>query len=271
MRSGGIQNCHPRPSLSCSELTVARFHCRTVAAPFMRSSCLLRHSPDVRILVVEDEPRMAALLRRGLERRRHAIDLAATGADARWMAQAVTYKAIVLDVMLPDADGFEVCAALRAAEIWTPVLMLTARDAVEDRVAGLDAGADDYLLKPFSFAELEARLRAIVRRGHSERPSVLVAGDLRLDPASRRVTRGNVEIELSPKEFDLLELLIRRAGEAVSRYELLEHAWDFAYDNRSNVIDAHVRRLRKKIDRPFGSQSLETVRGVGYRLREDGS
>jgi two-component system, OmpR family, response regulator len=225
----------------------------------------------MRILVVEDEPRMAAMIRRGLERRGHTTDLAATGEDARWMAQAVTYEAIVLDVMLPDADGFEVCAALRAAEVWTPVLMLTARDAVEDRVAGLDAGADDYLLKPFSFAELEARLRALLRRGAVERPSVLVAGDLRLDPATRRVTRGSAEIELSPKEFDLLELLFRRAGQAVSRYELLEHAWDFTYDNRSNVIDVHLRRLRGKIDRPFGRRSLETVRGVGYRLREDGS
>jgi two-component system, OmpR family, response regulator len=225
----------------------------------------------MRILVVEDEPRMAVMIRRGLERRGHATDLAATGEDARWMAQAVNYEAIVLDVMLPDADGFEVCAALRAAEVWTPVLMLTARDAVEDRVAGLDAGADDYLLKPFSFAELEARLRALLRRAAAERPSVLAAGNLRLDPATRRVTRGRVEIELSPKEFDLLELLLRRAGQAVSRYELLEHAWDFTYDNRSNVIDVHLHRLREKIDRPFGRRSLETVRGVGYRLREDGS
>ncbi len=214
---------------------------------------------------------MTALLGRGLERRGHAVDFATTGADARWMAEAVTYEAIVLDVMLPDGDGFGVCAAFRAAEIWTPVLMLTARDAVEDRVAGLDAGADDYLLKPFSFAELEARLRALVRRGRPERPPVLAAGDLRLDPAARRVSRGGVEIELSRKEFDLLELLLRRAGEAVSRYELLEHGWDFAYDNRSNVIDVHVKRLREKIDRPFGRRSLETVRGVGYRLREDGA
>jgi two-component system, OmpR family, response regulator len=224
----------------------------------------------MRILVVEDDPRMAALLRRGLDRRGHATDLAATGAEALWMAQSVGYEAIVLDVMLPDQDGFDVCAGLRAAEVWVPVLMLTARDAVEDRVAGLDAGADDYLLKPFSFAELEARLRALVRRGAPERPPVLAAGDLRLDPAARRVTRAGVEIELSPKEFDLLELLLRRAGQAVSRYELLEHGWDFAYDNRSNVIDVHVRRLRDKIDRPFKRRSVETIRGVGYRLREDG-
>ena len=227
----------------------------------MRWSSCAGTVQDMRILVVEDEPRMAAMIRRGLEQRGHATDLAATGEDARWMAQAVAYEAIVLDVMLPDADGFEVCAALRAAEVWTPMLMLTARDAVED----------DYLLKPFSFAELEARLRALLRRGAAERPSVLAAGDLRLDPAARRVSRGGVEIELSPKEFDLLELLLRRAGQAVSRYELLEHGWDFTYDNRSNVIDVHLRRLRGKIDRPFGRRSLETVRGVGYRLREDGS
>ncbi len=213
---------------------------------------------------------MAELLRRGLERRGHATDLATTGEDAGWMAQSVGYEAIVLDVTLPDLDGFEVCSRLRAQEVWTPVLMLTARDAIEDRVAGLDSGADDYLLKPFSFSELEARLRALVRRGAGERPPVLVAGDLRVDPASRRVTRGGVDVELSRKEYDLLELLIRRKGEAVSRYELLEHGWDFAYDNRSNVIDVHVRRLRVKIDRPFGRRSLETVRGIGYRLREDG-
>jgi two-component system, OmpR family, response regulator len=224
----------------------------------------------MRVLVVEDEPRMAALLRRGLERRGHATDLATTGEEAAWMARSVGYEAIVLDVMLPDLDGFEVCGRLRAAEVWTPVLMLTARDAVEDRVTGLDSGADDYLLKPFSFSELEARLRALVRRGAGERPPVHVAGDLRVDPASRRVTRSGVEVELSRKEYDLLELLIRRKGEAVSRYELLEHGWDFAYDNRSNVIDVHVRRLRGKIDRPFGRRSLETVRGIGYRLREDG-
>ena len=225
----------------------------------------------MRILVVEDEPRMAALLRRGLERRGHAIDVAATARETRWRAQSTGYEAIVLDVMLPDADGFRVCADLRRAEVWTPVLMLTARDAIEDRVAGLDAGADDYLLKPFSFAELEARLRALFRRGSVERPAVLQAGDLRLDPAARRVSRGTIEIGLSPKEFDLLELLFRRTGQAISRFELLEHGWDFAYDNRSNVIDVHMRRLREKVDRPFGRQSIETVRGIGYRLREDGS
>ena len=213
---------------------------------------------------------MAALLERGLRRRGHAVDVVTCGDDAVWRAAAAVYEALILDVMLPGADGFAVCTELRRRELWVPVLMLTARDGVADRVAGLDAGADDYLLKPFSFAELDARLRALVRRGGRERPSVQEAGDLRLDPAARRAWRGGVELELSPKEFALLELLLRRRGDAVSRYELLEHAWDFAYDNRSNVIDVHVRRLRAKIDRPFGRASLETVRGIGYRIREDG-
>jgi len=224
----------------------------------------------MRILVVEDESKMAGLLERGLSRRGHAVDVVANGEDALWKATAVEYEAVVLDVMLPGLDGFATCAELRRRRVWAPVLMLTARDAVADRVSGLDAGADDYLLKPFSFAELEARLRALVRRGARERPAVLEAGHLRLDPAARSAWRGTVELELSPKEFAILELLLQRAGEAVSRYELLEHAWDFAYDNRSNVVDVHVRRLREKIDRPFRRSSLETVRGVGYRMREDG-
>ena len=210
---------------------------------------------------------MASLIRRGLLHEGLSADVAGTGDEALWMAQAHDYDVIVLDVGLPSIDGFETCRLLRSSGVWAPVLMLTARDAVEDRVAGLDSGADDYLVKPFAFAELLARLRALVRRGDSERPSVLKVGDLRLDPATRVVTRGQVEIALSAKEFALLETFMRRPGEVLSRLHLLEHAWDFAYDNRSNVVDVFIRRLRGKIDEPFGRKSLETVRGAGYRLR----
>jgi two-component system, OmpR family, response regulator len=220
----------------------------------------------MRILVVEDEPKMAALVRRGLIEEGHAADVAGRGEDAVWMAEAHAYDAIVLDVMLPGMSGYDACRRLRGAGVWTPVLMLTARDAVEDRVAGLDAGADDYLTKPFSLAELFARLRALIRRGDVERPTELVVGDLRLDPASRRVWRGQTEVQLSPKEFALLETFMRRPGQVLSRLQLLEHAWDFAYENRSNVVDVYVRYLREKLDRPFARNSLETVRGAGYRL-----
>ncbi len=213
---------------------------------------------------------MAALLRRGLQEEGLAVDVAGRGEEALWIAEATEYDALVLDVMLPGIDGFETCRRLREGGVWTPVLMLTARDAVEDRVAGLDGGADDYLTKPFSFSELLARLRALVRRGSPERPSALKVGDLRLDPATRRVKRGEAEIELSPREFSLLETFMRHPGEVLSRFQLLERAWDFEYENRSNVIDVYMRYLREKIDRPFGVESLETVRGVGYRLREDG-
>jgi two-component system, OmpR family, response regulator len=224
---------------------------------------------SMRILVVEDSLKMATLLRRGLAEEGHAADVASSGTDAVWMAQAVEYDAIVLDLMLPGIDGFEVCRRIRREGVWAPVLMLTARDAVEDRVAGLDAGADDYLPKPFSFAELLARLRALVRRGAGERPAVLEVGDLRLDPATRQAWRGESEVHLSAKEFALLETFMRRPGQVLSRYQLLEHAWDYAYENRSNVVDVYVRYLRGKIDRPFGRESLQTVRGVGYRLRKD--
>jgi len=224
----------------------------------------------MRILIVEDEPKLARLLARGLDEEGHAVDVAATGEDALWMAGAAPYDAIVLDVMLPGLDGFGVCRALRERKVWTPVLMLTARDAVEDRIQGLDSGADDYLLKPFAFTELLARLRALVRRGHTERPTQLEAGDLRLDPATRRVWRADTEIELSAKEFALLEVFLRHAGEVLSRVQLLDGAWDMAFESRSNVIDVYVRYLREKVDRPFGRRALETVRGVGYRLREDG-
>jgi two-component system OmpR family response regulator len=224
----------------------------------------------VRILVVEDELKMAGLLRRGLLEEGHAVDVAPTGDDALWMARAIPYDAIVLDLMLPGVDGVEVCRRMREAGVWSPVLMLTARDAVEDRVAGLDAGADDYLPKPFSFAELLARLRAVVRRGTQERPVALEVEGLRLDPATRRVSRDGVEISLSAKEFGLLETFMRRPGRVLTRDELLEHAWDYAYEPRSNVVDVYVRYLREKVDRPFGLDSIETVRGIGYRLRAGG-
>lgn len=218
----------------------------------------------MRVLIVEDDLRMASLVRRGLTREGLAADVAATGEDALWMAEAHDYDAVVLDVMLPGIDGFETGRRLRAKGNWVPVIMLTARDSVADRVEGLDAGADDYLVKPFAFAELLARLRALVRRGDQERPAVLAVGELRLDPATRRAWRGDDEIRLSAKEFSLLETFMRRPGEVLSRLHLLEHAWDFAYENRSNIVDVYVRRLRQKI----GGPALETVRGAGYRLRD---
>ncbi len=224
----------------------------------------------MRVLVVEDEVKLAALIGRGLREEGLAGDVATRGEDALWMAGATSYDAIVLDVMLPGIDGFETCRRLREDGVWAPVLMLTARGSVEDRVAGLDGGADDYLTKPFSFVELLARIRALVRRGPVERPAVLDAGDLRLDPAARRVWRGDTEIDLSAKEFSLLETFMRRPDEVLSRFELLEHAWDFEYENRSNVIDVYVRYLRDKVDRPFGREAIETVRGAGYRLSADG-
>src|SRR5467141_760625 len=223
----------------------------------------------MKVLVVEDELKMASLLLRGFRSNGHAADVARTGEDALWMSSAATYDAIVLDVMLPGMDGFETLATHRREGRWTPVLMLTARDAVEDRIAGLDVGADDYLTKPFSFAELLARLRAIVRRGELERPTILEVGDLRLDPATRQVWRGPSEIELTGKEFALLEAFMRRPGDVLSRDQLLEQAWDLGYDNRSNVIAVYVNYLRDKIDRPFGANSIETVRGSGYRLRRE--
>jgi two-component system OmpR family response regulator len=224
----------------------------------------------VRVLIVEDEVKMAALIRRGLRSDGVAADVAVRGEDALWMAGSTEYDVIVLDVMLPGIDGFETCRRLRGEAVWAPVLMLTARDSVEDRVQGLDLGADDYLTKPFSFAELSARLRALARRGPIERAAVLAVGDLHLDPASRRVWRGDEDISLSAKEYALLEAFMRRPGHVLDRYQLLEQAWDYEYENRSNVIDVYVRYLREKIDRPFGVKSIETVRGAGYRLRADG-
>lgn len=218
--------------------------------------------------MVEDEKKLGELLGRGLREEGYAADVADQGEAALWMARAVEYDAIVLDVMLPGIDGFDVCSRLRRDGVWTPVLMLTARDAVEDRVSGLDTGADDYLTKPFSFEELLARIRALTRRVPAERPAVLEVGDLRLDPAAHRVWRGDQELGLSAKEFALLEVFMRRAGDALTRTQLLDGAWDHAFESRSNVVDVYVRYLRKKIDRPFGRDSIETVPRVGYRLRK---
>jgi len=224
----------------------------------------------VRVLVVEDDVRMAAAIRRGLRFEGLVVDLAGAGEDALRKVGATDYDAVVLDVMLPDIDGFETCRRLRAAGLWLPVIMLTARDSVDDRVRGLDGGADDYLTKPFSLAELLARLRALVRRGPVERPAVLEVGSLRLDPATREVRRCDRVLELSAREFGLLETFMRRPGQVFTQLQLLEAAWDLGYEQRSNVVEVYVRYLREKIDRPFGVESIETVRGVGYRLRKDG-
>jgi two-component system, OmpR family, response regulator len=221
----------------------------------------------MRVLIVEDEPKMAGLIRRGLREEGYAADIAARGEEALWMAGATEYDAIVLDVLLPGKNGFDICRELRRSGVWSPVLMLTARDSVDDRVAGLDAGADDYLTKPFSFVELLARLRALARRPPLERPAVLEVGDLRLNPATHQAWRGDAELELSAKEFRILEAFMRRPGHVLSRLHLLEHCWDYGYENRSNVVDVYVRYLREKVDRPFGRNSIETVRGAGYRLR----
>ena len=221
----------------------------------------------MRVLVVEDEEKLADLIARSLRRGGLAVDVTHRGEDALWMAAAAPYDAIVLDVGLPGIDGFEVCRRLRTDGVWSPVLMLTARDAVPDRVAGLDGGADDYMTKPFAHAEVLARLRALVRRGAIERPSVLEVGGLRLDPGARRVERDGTEISLSATEFSMLETFMREPGVALTRLHLLEHVWDGAYENRSNVVDVYVRYLREKIDLPFGTDSIEAIRGVGYRLR----
>jgi two-component system OmpR family response regulator len=224
----------------------------------------------MRVLVAEDDVRMAAALTRGLRGEGMAVDVASTGADALDQVTCTEYDVVVLDVMLPDGDGFETCRRMRADGQWVPVIMLTARAAVEDRVKGLDSGADDYLTKPFSLAELLARIRALVRRGPVERPTELAVGSLRLDPGSREVHRGDVRVDLSAREFALLETFMRRPGQVLSQSQLLEAAWDLGYEQKSNVVEVYVRYLRQKIDRPFGLTSLETVRGTGYRLRRDG-
>jgi two-component system, OmpR family, response regulator len=220
----------------------------------------------MRILVAEDEMKMARAIRRGLENEGYAVETVASGDDAVFWATEQEYDAIVLDVMLPGRDGYAVCRALRSASVWTPVLILTARGAVEDRIEGLDAGADDYLVKPFAFGELLARLRALLRRGPAERTPEIVAGDIVIDPAAHTVTRAGVRVELSPREFALLEFLARRPGEVLRRSAILEHVWAYDYDGMSNVVDVYVGYLRRKLEKPFSSQVIRAVRGVGYVL-----
>jgi two-component system OmpR family response regulator len=224
----------------------------------------------MRVLVVEDEAKMARLIKRGLEEEGHAVDVAADGPEGQWLATENPYAVVIVDVMLPGFDGFELCKRLRAAGVWVPVLMLTARDAVGDRVRGLDAGADDYLVKPFSFLELGARLRALARRDDRARPVQLTSDGLRLDPATKQAWRDDTELALSPKEFALLELFLRRPGAVLTRSQILDAVWDFAYDGGSNVVDQYVGYLRRKVDAPFGRNDIETIRGMGYRLRSPG-
>jgi len=224
----------------------------------------------MRVLVVEDEPRLAAGLRAGLEAEGFAVDVASTGTDGLWLAREQPFDAIVLDLMLPGVNGYVVCRTLRDEANWTPVLMLTAKDGEWDEVEGLDTGADDYLTKPFSYAVLLARLRALLRRGARERPAILSAGDLRLDPASRRAWRGDVELDLTTRELSLLEFLLRRRGDVVGKREILAHVWDFDFDGDPNIVEVYVRRLREKLDRPFDRAAIETLRGAGYRMAADG-
>jgi len=223
----------------------------------------------MRVLIVEDDLAMAAMLVRGLHRAGYAVDTAGTGTDAVWSIGEIDFDVVVLDAMIPAPDGFEVCRQIRERQRWVPVLMLTAQDGTLDKVRGLDAGADDYLTKPFSFDELLARVRALTRREPAQRPTRLQVGDLALDPASRTVYRGDTPIALSAKEFALLHELMRRAGDTLTRTYLIEHVWDFAYDGGSNVVDVYVRYLRDKVDRPFSRNTIRTMRGAGYRLDPD--
>lgn len=220
----------------------------------------------MRILVVDDDVRATAALRRGLEAEGYSVDVAADGLDGRWLATENGYDALVLDSMMPGLTGEELCAVLREAQNWTPVLMLTARTGEREEAAALDAGADDYLAKPFSFVVLLARLRALVRRAPATRPAVLRVGDLSLDPATHRVTRGGTELSLTPRQFAMLELLMRHPGEVVSKRAILESVWDFSFEGDPNIVEVYVHQLRAKIDQPFGRRSLQTVRLVGYRL-----
>ncbi len=223
----------------------------------------------MRILVVEDDPRLAAALRRGLTAEGYAVDVALTGTDGEWFAEENAYDAMVLDVMVPGLAGDELCARRRRAGDWTPILMLTARSGAEQESRALDAGADDFLAKPFSFMVLTARLRALLRRGGRERPAVLQVGDLRMDPALHRVWRGEDAVGLTPRQFSLLECLMRHPDEVLAKPTILGHVWDFAYDGHPNIVEVYVRQLRQRIDEPFGRASLRTVRGVGYRVVDD--
>lgn len=224
----------------------------------------------MRVLVVEDEKGLAAGLKRGLEAEGFATDVALDGTDGLWMAREHPYDVIVLDIMLPGVNGYRICSALREEGNWTPILMLTAKDGEMDEAEALDSGADDYLTKPFSYLVLVARLRALLRRGVRERPTQLEAGDLRLDPAARRAWRGEVEVELTPREFSLLEFLLRRKGDVVSKREILDHVWDYDFEGDPNIVEVYIRHLREKLDRPFGREAVRTVRGSGYRLENDG-
>jgi len=224
----------------------------------------------VRVLLVDDEVRLAAALRRGLEAEGIAVDVAHTGTDGLWYARENEYDVLVLDIMMPGMSGYAVCRTLRDDGNWTPILMLTAKDGDWDQVEALDTGADDFLTKPFSYPVLLARLRSLVRRGHSDRPVVLEAGDLRVDPASRKVTRGDIPIVLTSREFAVLAYLIRRKGEAVTKAEILANVWDFDFDGDPNIVEVYIRHLRNKVDRPFDRAAIETLRGAGYRLDAGG-
>jgi DNA-binding response OmpR family regulator len=224
----------------------------------------------VRVLVVEDEKRLAAGLKKGLEAEGFAADIALDGIDGLWMAREHPYNAVVLDIMLPGMNGFKVCAALRDEGIWTPILVLTAKDGELDEAEALDTGADDYQTKPFSYLVLLARLRALIRRGAQERPAVLEAGDLRFDPSARRAFRGETEVHLTAREMALLEFLLRRKGDVMAKRDILEHVWDYDFEGDPNIVEVYIRHLRNKLDRPFGRSAIETLRGAGYRLAADG-
>ena len=223
----------------------------------------------MRVLVIEDEPKLAGLMQSGLEEEGYAVDQTGSGVEAVWFATEQDYDVILLDLGLEDMDGIEVCRTLRDADVWSPIVVVTARDDIQDRVALLDVGADDYLAKPISFDELLARIRAVVRRGNPRRPAILSVNDLVLDPATKRVARDSVEIALTAKEFALLEYFLRNFDRVLHRRELIEHVWDFAFEGDSRIVDVYVRYLRQKIDAPFGTDTIETVRGSGYRLRGD--